>query len=86
MRMEAQGDAVNHPQLLSHFIQRVSSKPVLGDHHLRPKLQEGQHNHVAFTQVLEIQTPVLTLVQKRLTTEPPAQPLQLKAEQYSGHT
>lgn len=84
MRMEAQGDAVNHPQLT--LIQRVSSKPVLGDHHLRPKLQEGQHNHMAFTQVLEIQTPVLTLVQKRLTTEPPAQPLQLKAEQYSGYT
>lgn len=44
------------------------ANPVLSN--LRLKLQEGQHNHVAFTRVLGIQTPVLTLVQKRLTTEP----------------
>lgn len=62
------------------------ANPVLGDCHLRLKLQEGQHNHVAFTRVLVIQTPVLTLVQKRLTTEPPALPLPFKAEQYSSRT
>lgn len=51
------------------------ANPVLGDHHLRLKLQAGQHTHMAFTWILWIQTPVLTLMQKRLTTEPPAQPL-----------